>query len=209
LPLKIFAAQAPIIPTGTKIYPAAYAEGVLTLTNGSVLSEVLPQGVIFRGASGAEVQTEQAVFIPAGSATGYGVATVPAKALAAGKSGNIASLAINAVYGTALYVRNLTAFSGGKDSYSAIVQLPKDRQAAINRARAFVALQKARTQATLASPCTETAFLSEKVVRLSWGCQFAVYHVPSYMRVVAARLSGKHFLVDVAFIPRPQRMWVR
>jgi hypothetical protein len=209
LPLTVFTAIVPIIPTGVKTYPATYAEGMLTLTNGSVLSEELPQGVIVRGASGAEVRTEQAVFIPAGSATGYGVATVPAKALSAGTGGNIATLAINAVYGTALYVRNLTAFRGGKDSYSAIVQLPKDRQAAINRARVLVASQQARMQATLASPCTETAFLSEQVARLFWGCQFAVYHVPSSMRVVAARLSGTHFLVDVAFIPRPQRMWMR
>src|SRR5260370_24442602 len=47
LPLKVFKAEAPIIPTGVKTYPATYATGTLTLTNGSVLSETLPQGVIF------------------------------------------------------------------------------------------------------------------------------------------------------------------
>src|SRR2546425_13052007 len=35
LPLKVFKAQAPIIPTGIKTYPATYAYGTLTLTNGS------------------------------------------------------------------------------------------------------------------------------------------------------------------------------
>src|SRR5438874_14524 len=45
LPLQVFKAQSPIIPTGVKTYPATYATGVLTLTNGSVLSEALPSGV--------------------------------------------------------------------------------------------------------------------------------------------------------------------
>src|SRR2546422_9013168 len=103
LPLKVFKAEVPITPTGVKTYPATYAVGTLTLTNGSVLSEVLPQGVIFNGVNGIEVQTTQSVFIPAGSAAGYGVASVPAKALTAGKAGNIQTLAVNAVYGTALY----------------------------------------------------------------------------------------------------------
>src|SRR5713101_2121738 len=47
LPLKVFTATAPIIPTGVKTYPATYAQGTLTLMNGSALSEVLPQGIIF------------------------------------------------------------------------------------------------------------------------------------------------------------------
>src|SRR5437870_2074049 len=47
LPLKVFKGEAPIIPTGVKTYPATYAAGTLTLTNGSVLSETLPSGIIF------------------------------------------------------------------------------------------------------------------------------------------------------------------
>src|SRR5947208_543610 len=62
LPLKVFKAEAPIIPTGVKTYPATYATGMLTLTNGSVLSETLPQGVIFNGINGVEVQTTVPVF---------------------------------------------------------------------------------------------------------------------------------------------------
>src|SRR2546425_219127 len=72
LPLQVFKAEAPIIPTGIKTYPATYATGTLTLTNGSVLSETLPQGVIFNGVNGVEVQTTESVFIPPGSASGYG-----------------------------------------------------------------------------------------------------------------------------------------
>src|SRR6266702_3443994 len=75
LPLKVFQAEAPIIPTGVKAYPATYATGTLTLTNGSIVSETLPQGVIFNGLNGVEVQTTESVFIPPGSASGYGMAT--------------------------------------------------------------------------------------------------------------------------------------
>src|SRR5947209_12758835 len=73
LPLKVFTASAPIVPTGVKTVPATNAEGMLTIANGSVLSETLPAGILFSATSGVEVQTEQAVYIPAGSATGYGV----------------------------------------------------------------------------------------------------------------------------------------
>jgi hypothetical protein len=89
------------------------------------------------------------------------------------------------------------------------IQLPKDREAAINVARALVASQKAQVLAFLVKPCKETTHLSQTLIRLSWGCQFALYRVPSYMHVLAARLSGKDFLVDVAFTPRPQRLWAK
>jgi Baseplate J-like protein len=209
LPLITFEAEAPIIPTGIKFYPATYAIGTLTLTNGSVLSEVLPSGVIFGARNGVEVQTTEPVFIPAGSAIGYGVAAVPARAVQAGEVGNIHALAVNAVYGTALYIRNLTPFTGGLNAYSVAIQLPKDREAAIHVVRALMASQQAQVVAFLAKPCKETAHLSQTLIRLSWSCQFVTYHIPSYMRVTAAHLSGKDFLVDVVFVPRPKRMWTK
>src|SRR6266700_599323 len=107
LPLKVFRAEAPIIPTGIKTYPATYAIGTLTLTNGSILSEVPPQGVIF-----------------------------------------------NAVYGTALYVRNITSFHGGNDSYTEPLRLPKDRQTALTGAKLFLTTQQAHIPAILAQPCS-------------------------------------------------------
>ncbi len=210
LPFKVFKAEVPIIPTGVKTYPATYATGMLTLTNGSVLSETLPQGVIFNTGNGVEVQTTASVFIPAGTADGYGVATVEAKAVTNGKQGNIPAFAVNAVYGTALYIRNLSPFTGGQDAYSVTIQLPKDRQTAINLARTFIASQKAQILATLVNPCSENQFLRTSAeITVMWECQFAVYHTPSYMRVLGAELVGKDFLVDVLFIPTPKRIWVR
>ena len=76
LPIRTFTATAAVIPTGIKTYPATTAHGVLTITNGSVISQTIPQG--FRLGN---VITDTSVFVPAGSANGYGYATVSAHAL--------------------------------------------------------------------------------------------------------------------------------
>jgi Baseplate J-like protein len=209
LPLKVFSAQAPVVPTGIKTYPATSAEGTLTIENGSVLTVTLPAGILFTTNSGIEVQTEQAVYIPAGSAAGYGVATVMARAVQAGIGGNIPALAVNAVYGTALYVRNLTAFNGGHDAYSVKVTLPKDRLTAIDRARLSVAAQEAHITAVLAEPCKESISGQSVLVKLTASCQYATYRVSAYMHVLHAKLAGKNFLVEVAFLPLPKRLWIR
>jgi hypothetical protein len=210
LPLKVFKVEIPIIPTGVKTYPATYATGTLTLTNGSVLSGVLPKGVIFNGVNEAEVQTTESVYIPAGSASGYGIATAPARAVVAGKGGDITTFGINAVYGTALYVRNLTPFTSGRDAYSVKYITSNDRNVATSKVRAFIISNITQVQAFLASPCSERHFfpISGKVIVI-WSCQFATYHIPSYMRVLGAKLAGRDFLVTVEFIPRPQRIWVK
>src|SRR5438067_5849932 len=38
LPLKTFTTSFSVVPTGIKTYPATAAQGVLTITNGSILS---------------------------------------------------------------------------------------------------------------------------------------------------------------------------
>src|SRR5260221_7122665 len=72
LPLKTFTAQVAIIPTGVRVYPATAAHGILTITNGSVISQTLPAGFMFITYRGVSVVTDQAVFVPAGNANGYG-----------------------------------------------------------------------------------------------------------------------------------------
>src|SRR5437763_11847305 len=44
LPTQAFTAQVPIIPTGIRIYSATTAHGTLTITNGSVIAQVIPAG---------------------------------------------------------------------------------------------------------------------------------------------------------------------
>jgi hypothetical protein len=151
LPSKTLTAKVAIIPTGRKTYPATTAYGVLTITNGSVISQTLPAG--FRLGN---VATDTAVFVPAGSADGYGVATVNAHALIPGSSGNISAYAINQVEGSSVYIRNLGAFRGGRDSYSITVVTAHDQQAAQAQARQLVDAQASG----LHYPCTEVLTVS-------------------------------------------------
>src|SRR5215471_3593814 len=73
LPLKVFKAEAPIIPTGVKTYPATYAHGWLTFSNGSVIGQNVPAGFIIDGTA-----TDDPVYVPPATANGFGTATVSA-----------------------------------------------------------------------------------------------------------------------------------
>src|SRR5947209_20626763 len=62
LPLKVFKAEVPIIPTGVKTYPATFSSGILTLSNGSVISQTLPANFIISANNGLQVATDSAVY---------------------------------------------------------------------------------------------------------------------------------------------------
>src|SRR6266571_4868132 len=81
LPEQTFQTSQPITPTGVITYPATTAHGVLTITNGSIIAQVVPAGFTVQN-----VTTDTAVYVPAGSADGYGVATVSAHALISGEN---------------------------------------------------------------------------------------------------------------------------
>ncbi len=197
LPLQTFTVQVAVIPTGVKVYPATTAHGVLTITNGSVIAQTIPQG--FRLGN---VLTDRAVFVPAGSANGYGVATVWAHALVSGTSGNIPAYAVNQVVGSSIYIRNLTGFSGGHDAYSVKIVTPQDRQTAIDRARQLLSY----ASTGLHYPCNEA--ISGAVI-VAWRCQFVTYHIPAMYHVTGVRIIGKNLLLDVWFVARPTRIWVK
>jgi hypothetical protein len=202
LPPRTFTFQAKVIPTGVKTYPATTAHGTLKITNGSVIAQTLPAGVIFITNSGISVATNTAVFVPAGSADGYGFATVTAHALLVGKAGNIPSYAINQVAGSSIYIRNLTSFHGGRDAYSIKFITAQDKHAALEHARQHLAV----LSTGLHYPCSETISAVQVV---TWRCQFVTYHVPAYMRVTGVRLQGKNLILDVIFVVRPIRLWAR
>ena len=199
LPLKTFTAEAAIIPTGVKTYPAMTAHGILTVTNGSVISQTIPQGFNIGGET-----TDEPVFVPAGSANGYGVASVTAHALSSGTSGNIPAYAINQVVGSSVYIRNLSAFSGGRNAYSVKFITLKDRLTSLLKARQLLT-QKSRG---LHYPCKEVVLsgLNQHVV---WVCQFFTYKIPTFMSVTQIRIIGKVLLLDVWFVVRPTRIWVK
>src|SRR6266516_4485798 len=113
------------------------------------------------------------------------------------------------VWKVPVYIRNLTPFHGGKDSYSVPLQLPQDRRTAIDAARAILTAQEAKIQAFLAYPCNETTQVKNLVVGLSWTCQFVTYHIPAFYHVTGVRIFGKNLLIDVWFVARPVRIWVK
>ncbi len=90
-------------------------------------AQELPEGLLFFGKDGVEVATDAAVFVPAGSAAGYGIATVSAHAAASGKAGDIPALDIDSVEGSSVYIRNLRPFTGGQDATSVKYVTPQDR----------------------------------------------------------------------------------
>ena len=203
LPLKTFTVQVAIIPTGVKVYPATYARGVLTITNGSIITQTLPKGLIVTANNGIEAATDSAVYVPAGSADGYGIATVSAHLLTSGI--NMATFSINQVIGTSLYVRNLQPFSGGHPAYSVKYITDQDRLQAIVKARSAVAGQVSG----LHYPCREVYLSAPKQITMTWRCQFITYSVPSYMRVTSVQIQGKEVLLAVWFVARPRRIWVK
>ena len=199
LPLRVFTATAPLIPTGIYTYPAVCAHGVLTITNGTVISQTIPAGFSIDG-----VSTDYAVFVPAGSANGYGYTSVSAHAMNCGIGGNMPAYTINYTLGAGVYIRNLNAFHGGKDAYSVKVITTQDKKRAVEQARTTL-IQASHIKAILASPCKESIVNQSNII-VRWNCQFVAFpHVtiPS-ARITKVTLQGKNLLVDVIFVARPR-----
>lgn len=197
--LKTFSAQVAIIPTGIKTYPATIAHGILTITNGSIISQTIPKGFNI-----GDVTTDEPVFVPAGSANGYGVAYVTAHAISIGTSGNIPAYQINQVIGSSVYIRNLSAFSGGRDAYSVKFITSEDRQTSLQKAHQLLISESAG----LHYPCNENVS-SGSSIRVVWVCQFVSYKIPTLMHVTGVRITGKSLLVNVWFVVRPTHIWVK
>jgi len=202
LTVKAFTASVAIIPTGVKVYPATISHGWITFTNGSIIGQDIPAGFTIDG-----VATDRAVYVPPGSANGYGYATVQAHALISGKQGNIPLLAINSVVGSSLYIRNLSAFTGGHDAYSVKFATTQDRQTALLQARGIL-LSKS---SGLRYPCREYVNHANSYVNIyvTWRCYYVTYSIPSYMHVSSVQLIGKQLILSVWFVMRPTRIWVK
>lgn len=146
--------------------------------------------------------TDTAVFVPAGSANGYGFATVDAHALTSGKAGNIPALAVDTVEGSSVYIRNVAAFKGGRDTYSVKFVTAQDRQAALVKARQHLAV----LNAGLHYPCSETI---SGAMAVTWRCQFVTYDIPAFYHVTGVKIIGKNLLLAVWFVVRPLYIWVK
>jgi Baseplate J-like protein len=96
---------------------ATTARGTITIFNGLYSEQFVPAGTQLLSSSGIAVATDQPVTVPAGNPPFYGQATVPAHALTAGASGNIAAYSINTACCFASgRAENTVGFIGGQDA---------------------------------------------------------------------------------------------
>lgn len=199
LPLKRFAATITIVPTGVKTSPASTATGMLTIYNGSFLSERIPQGLILVAKNGVEVTTNESVIVPAANPPTYGIATVSAHALISGTSGNIAAYQLASVEDASIYIRNLTPFRGGRDASRIVYATMQDRQKALETARARIS--RLIPQNMLDGPCDESRGKNQ----VTWICQYVTYIPPVFFRVVGVEVRGKQVVMYGYAVARPQR----
>ena len=114
--------------TGQGHQDARAATGSLTFYNGNLTSQVIAGGTVLTGQDGIKVATTQPVTIPAANPPQEGEATVTTSALTAGSQGNIAAGDIRVALSSDLLVKNLAAFTGGRDArdYQAVAQRDLD-----------------------------------------------------------------------------------
>ncbi len=146
LPVQQVRASVAITPTGNKTIQAVKAHGILTIYNGSFIAQQLPANFVLSTANGREVATDQAVVIPGANLPTLGETSVSAHAIHPGTGGNIAPYALQATYGSAISIKNLTAFTGGQDAYSEPYTTSQDKAKALNSARTQVQREQANTK---------------------------------------------------------------
>ena len=100
--------------TGRRHQDATNATGTITLYNGQFSPQFVQAGTIFIGTDGIHIAIDQDAIIPAGNPPIYGQATVPAHAIAAGTSGNIAAFDIHeSCCASSVLAKNTSPFTGG------------------------------------------------------------------------------------------------
>ena len=102
-----------------------------------------------------------------------------------------------------LYIRNLKAFTGGRNAFTTTFITATDRANALKQAR--TRLKAHIIAGILLRPCRE-AITGSQILQVTWGCQFVTYRLPSYMRVNSVRVEGTALLIDVVFVAPTQRI---
>ncbi len=113
-PLTI--SQSQVTPTTGKGHQdAKAATGYITLYNGQFTEQTIAAGTILTGSDGIQVVTDQDAHLPPDNPPVNGQATVAAHAINSGSAGNIQALDINTTISSAVFVKNLNAFTSGQD----------------------------------------------------------------------------------------------
>ncbi len=101
--------------TGTGRQDATRATGTLTFYNGLSTVQTVP-ATVFTGRDGVQVTVAQPVEIPAAIPPQFGETTVPVAATNPGAAGNITAYDVSISLSSSLTVKNLSAFTGGRDA---------------------------------------------------------------------------------------------
>ena len=118
LPSTALSESETIHATGMGKTSGVQASGILTFYNGLATTQVVAVGTILQNAQGIQVVTNVSAVIPPTNPPYLGSVSIPAHALNAGTSGNIAAGSINqtcCVGDNSITVRNPLPFSGGQD----------------------------------------------------------------------------------------------
>ncbi len=202
LPPQIFSTTVSVEPTGKKVIPATTAQGALTIYNGSIFVQQIPKGFLVIAQDGTEIITDEEAVIPAGNPPFFGTVRVPAHAVLPGVAGNIPVLSINTNYGGSLYLKNLTAFRGGNDSYTIPSASETDKLTALTMARSILMVRQKSYPALLDQPCGETSTQDNLLLIVSWHCQFVTYQAPKGVRVISVERKGGSVLLTFTTVGR-------
>ena len=114
--------------TGKGHQDARAATGFVIFYNGLSIVQNVPSGTVFTGRDGERIRTDQTVSIPPNAPPEDGYVTVTAHALTPGVKGNIAADDVALALSSSLTVKNLSAFTGGRDTRTFRAVAAKDLQ---------------------------------------------------------------------------------
>ena len=111
--------QRTVATTGQGHQDAAFAHGTVTFYNAALYVQTIPAGTLLVGTDGVQVVTEQDAILPAAVLPTDGQATIVARAVQIGPTGNIRT---GDIYGPCcrvdVLVQNTAAFTGGQNARS-------------------------------------------------------------------------------------------
>jgi hypothetical protein len=155
--------QSETVPaTGHGHQDAQAATGTLTFYNGELQPVTIAAGTPVSGQDGVSVITDATLTIPPALPPAFGTGSVTAHAAHAGPAGNIVAGDINTMFASGVYVKNLTAFTGGQDArdFLLVTRTDRDRAAATLQAKVRASMSAALQgqllpgQALHAQPCS-------------------------------------------------------
>ena len=158
--------------TGTGHHDARAAHGSIMLYNAATYAQTIAAQTVLVSAGGVQIVLDQAATIPGANPPIEGQAVVPAHAALPGPAGNLPAYALDGPCCAAnVYVKNLTAFTGGQDARTFSVLTAQDEQSA--RARLDQSVQQG-TQAVLQAQMMHPG----EALAVSWPCQATMTSSP-------------------------------